>query len=237
MMHGLKKLKVDAVIFDLDGTLIDSIDIYFAIVENALEKLQLPAVSRNQILAAAESENFNWELVLPQEVLKRKQTIIDEAWMVINEIAPRMFADNVEIIRGADHVVKYVASNGIKIGLVTSTQRRYLKIKMQPLRHAGVDQLFDVIITSDDVEKRKPAPDPLIACAKRLDLQPENCVYVGDTATDIKAGKAAGMRTIGVLTGFDGQKMLEKESPDAILDSVRNLETVIATSLSAAAEK
>jgi HAD superfamily hydrolase (TIGR01662 family) len=237
MMHRQKKLKVDAVIFDLDGTLIDSIDIYFAIVENALEKLQLPAVSRNQILAAAESENFNWELVLPQEVLKRKQTVIDEAWAVINEIAPRMFADNVEIIRGAERIVKYIASNGIKIGLVTSTQRRYLKIKMQPLRDAGVDQLFDVIITSDDVEKRKPAPDPLIACAKRLDLQPENCVYVGDTATDIKAGKAAGMRTIGVLTGFDGHKMLEKESPDAILDSVRNLETVIATSFSATAGK
>ena len=237
MMHRQKKLKVDAVIFDLDGTLIDSIDIYFAIVENALEKLQLPAVSRNQILAAAESENFNWELVLPQEVLKRKQTIIDEAWMVINEIAPRMFADNVDIIRGAERIVKYIASNGIKIGLVTSTQRRYLKIKMQPLRYAGVDELFDVIITSDDVEKRKPAPDPLIACAKRLDLQPESCVYVGDTATDIKAGKAAGMRTIGVLTGFDGREMLEKESPDAILDSVRNLETVIATSFSATAEK
>ena len=237
MMHRQKKLKVDAVIFDLDGTLIDSIDIYFAIVENALEKLQLPAVSRNQILAAAESENFNWELVLPQEVLKRKQTVIDEAWAVINEIAPRMFADNVEIIRGADRIVKYIASNGIKIGLATSTQRRYLKIKMEPLRHAGVDELFDVIITSDDVEKRKPAPDPLIACAKKLDLQPKNCVYVGDTATDIKAGKAAGMATIGVLTGFDEQKMLEKESPDAILDSVRNLETVIATSFSATAEK
>jgi HAD superfamily hydrolase (TIGR01662 family) len=237
MMHRQKKLKVDAVIFDLDGTLIDSIDIYFAIMENALEKLQLPAVSRSQILAAAESENFNWELVLPQEVLKRKQTIIDEAWTVINEIAPRMFADNVEIIRGADRIVKYIASNGIKIGLATSTQRRYLKIKMQPLRDAGVDQLFDVIITSDDVEKRKPAPDPLIACAKRLDLQPENCVYVGDTATDIKAGKAAGMLTIGVLTGFDGHKMLEKESPDAILDSVRNLETVITASFSATAGK
>jgi HAD superfamily hydrolase (TIGR01662 family) len=237
MMHRQKELKVDAVIFDLDGTLIDSIDIYFAIVENALKKLHLPAVSRSQILAAAESENFNWELVLPQEVLKRKQTIIDEAWAVINEIAPRMFADNVEIIRGADRIVKYIASNGIKIGLATSTRRRYLKIKMQPLRHADVDQLFDVIITSDDVAKRKPAPDPLLACARKLKLQPENCVYVGDTATDIKAGKAAGMLTIGVLTGFDGYEMLEKESPDAILDSVRNLKTVIAASFSATAGK
>jgi len=237
MAHRHKKLKVDAVIFDLDGTLIDSIDIYFAIVENALEKLELPAVSRSQILAAAESENFNWELVLPQEVLKRKQTIIDEAWAVINEIAPQMFADNVDLIRGADCIVKYIASNGMKIGLVTSTQRRYLKIKMQPLRHAGVDELFDVIITSDDVAKRKPAPDPLIACAKQLDRQPENCLYVGDTATDMKAGKAARMSTVGVMTGFDSFESLNRENPDAIIDSVRNLKAVLATSLSATAGK
>jgi len=237
MTHRQKKLKVDGVIFDLDGTLIDSIDIYFAIVENALERLQLPAVSRSQILAAAESENFKWELVLPQELLTRKQTIVDEAWAVINEIAPQMFADNVELIRGADRIVKYIASNGMKIGLVTSTRRHYLKIKMQPLVHAGVDELFDVIITADDVAKRKPAPDPLIACARQLDIQPAKCVYVGDTITDMKAGKAARMRTVGVMTGFDGYESLNRENPDAIIDSVQTLSTVIAVPYSSTARQ
>jgi phosphoglycolate phosphatase len=235
MSHKKKKLKVDAVIFDLDGTLIDSIDIYFAIVENALQKLHMPAVSRGQILAAAESEDFKWELVLPQKVLREKQTIIDEVWAVINEIAPQMFTDNLDLIRGADHIVEDMASDGLKIGLVTSTQRRYLKIKMQPLKNSGVAGLFDVIITSDDVERRKPAPDPLIACAEQLDLQPINCVYVGDTVTDMKAGKAARMRTIGVLTGFDDYESLNRENPDAIIDSVQKLGTVIATSSSATA--
>ena len=58
MSDKQKKLKVAAVIFDLDGTLIDSIDIYFSIVEKALERLDLPGGSRSQILAAAESEDF-----------------------------------------------------------------------------------------------------------------------------------------------------------------------------------
>ena len=216
-----------AVIFDLDGTLIDSIDIYFTIVENALKRLNLPAVSRNQILAAAESEEFKWELVLPQDVLDRKTEIIDEAWAVINEIAPQMFADNLELIQGAERIVENLSSSGLKIGLVTSTQRQYLETKMQPLKNAGVDTLFEAIITSDDVEKRKPAPDPLVTCAQQLDMKPGNCVYVGDTTTDIKAGKAAGMRTIGVLTGFDEYETLEKESPDAIVENVRYLLEVI----------
>ena len=227
MSDKQKKLKVGAVIFDLDGTLIDSIDIYFTIVEKALERLKLPPVSRNKILAAAESEDFNWELILPQEALSRKDKVIDKAWGVINEIAPRMFEDQMELIQGADTIVESLSSNGLKIGLVTSSQKQYLKIKMQPLKQAGVEALFEVIITTDDVLKRKPAPDPLITCAQQLDMRPGDCVYVGDTATDIKAGKAAGMRTIGVLTGFDDHAILEKEKPDAIMKSVRNLLEVI----------
>lgn len=228
MTTDLNKLSVDAVIFDIDGTLIDSIDIYFAIVEKTLERLNLPPVSRDKILAAAESENFNWELILPPEVLNRQENIIDEAWGVINEIAPQMFADNLYLIQGADHILQILSSNGLKIGIVTSTQKHYLETKMLPIKKAGVDKLIETIITSDDVENRKPAPDPLIACAEQLEVPPAKCVYVGDTTTDIQAGKAAGMRTVGVLTGFDDYDTLNQEMPDAIIDSIKDLMDVIA---------
>lgn len=100
-------------------------------------------------------------------------------------------------------------------------------MKMEPLKSAGVDKLFEVIITSDDIEKRKPAPDPLLACAQRLRVQSSKCVYVGDTRIDMKAGKAAGMKTVGVLTGFDNYDMLANEDPDAIINSIRNLVEVL----------
>jgi HAD superfamily hydrolase (TIGR01509 family) len=228
MASDRNKLFVDAVIFDMDGTLIDSIDIYFEIVEIALKRLELPQVSRTKILDAAETGDFNWDLVLPDEVKNKKDEIIAAAWEIINEVAPQMFEENLELIRGADNILQNISSSIPKIGLVTSTQRQYLKIKMRPLKSAGVEKLFDIIITSDDVPNRKPDPDPLIECAKRLDVNPNKCVYVGDTRTDMQAGKAAGMRTVGVLTGFDEYEILEKENPDAIIDSVQNLLEVIA---------
>lgn len=224
-----KKLKVKGIIFDLDGTLIDSIDIYFTIVEKVLERLNMPSVSRASILAAAESENFNWDLVLPEELTKRKTEIIDQAWEIVDEIAPPLFEKNVKLMPGADRILKRMASDGLKIGLVTSTRRSYLKIKMKPLKTAGVAELFEAIITSDDTRKRKPAADPLIACAQKLRLDPYKCAYVGDTHTDMQAGRAAGMKTIGVLTGFDPLELLQKETPDAIIESIGHLMEVIAS--------
>jgi HAD superfamily hydrolase (TIGR01509 family) len=228
MPSDRNKFSVDAVIFDMDGTLIDSIDIYFEIVENALKRLKLPQVSRKKILDAAETGDFDWDLVLPDEVKNKKDEIIEAAWEVINEIAPQMFAENLELIRGADNILQIISASIPKIGLVTSTQRQYLKNKMHPLKSAGVETLFEVIITSDDVANRKPDPDPLIECARRLEVNPCKCVYVGDTRTDMQAGKAAGMRTVGVLTGFDDYDTLNKEIPDAIIDSIRDLMDVIA---------
>jgi HAD superfamily hydrolase (TIGR01549 family) len=228
MSPDQNKLSVHAVIFDMDGTLIDSIDIYFKIVEIALERLKLPQVSRKKILDAAEDGDFNWEVVLPDEVHHKKDEIIEEAWEIINEIAPQMFQENLELIGGADHILQSISKSALRIGMVTSTQRKYLETKMQPLKHAGVEELFEVIITSDDVPGRKPDPDPLIECARRLDMNPNKCCYVGDTRTDIKAGKAAGMKTIAVLTGFDDYDMLSNEGPDAIIDSIHNLLDVIA---------
>lgn len=227
MALGQNKLSVHAVIFDMDGTLIDSIDIYFRIVEIALERLKLPQVSRKKILDAAEDRDFNWELILPGEVHHKKDEIIATAWEIIDEIAPQMFEENIKLIQGADKILQTISTSIPRIGLVTSTQRRDLKIKMQPLKSAGVEKLFEVIITSDDIEERKPAPDPLIACAEKLHVDSSKCVYVGDTRTDIKAGKAAGMKTIGVLTGFDDYDMLANEGPDATIDSIRNLTEVI----------
>ncbi len=87
MPSDRNKLSVDAVIFDMDGTLIDSIDIYFEIVEIALRRLELPQVSRTKILDAAETGDFNWDLVLPDEVKNIKDEIIDSVQNLLEVIA------------------------------------------------------------------------------------------------------------------------------------------------------
>ena len=99
--------------------------------------------------------------------------------------------------------------------------------KLKPLIKSGIRHLIKEIITADDTTRTKPAADPLIECHQRLGITAEKSVYVGDMRLDIKAGKAAGTKTIGVLTGFDDFESLKTEKPDAIITSISELPDVI----------
>ncbi len=222
-----EKISVDAVILDLDGTLIDSTEIYFKIFETIFDNLSIPHIARKDVLNAAQDGEFSWDDVLPIEILDRKEEIISEAKKLRDEYYFEKVSKELEIIKGADEILRKIASSPMKLGLVTTTPRQDLIHKLHPLKRAGVDNLFEVIITTDDVKEQKPAPEPLVECGKRLDVTLDRCVYIGDSRVDMRAGKAAGMKTIGVLTGFDNYVSLKNESPDAIIYSVRELWDVV----------
>ncbi|MBW1802826.1 MAG: HAD family hydrolase, partial [Deltaproteobacteria bacterium] len=187
-----------------------------------------PTVSRKKVLSALQDGSFDWNRVLPGRKQARKDEMISKVMAVIPEIASPLFRQEVELIPGADEMLKAISSSDIRLGLVTSTRKMFMDEKLHPLRRAGIDQIFDAVITTDDAPKKKPAADPLIECAKRLSLEPNKMVYVGDAVVDIRAGKAAGTMTIGVLTGVDDHESLKAENPDALIDSVADLKDILA---------
>lgn len=227
MFQKKHQLTVDAVIFDLDGTLIDSAPIYYAIIDIVFNRLDIPPVPQNILLEAMKNGEFEWDIVLPSEMKHRKEQLVKNARGIIDDIAPSMFDDQVKLIPGTADALQEIAARGLKLALVTSTLREYMVLKLVPLAKAGVDNLFEVIITADDVQHKKPHAEPLIMCSDKLGLVPAKCVYVGDTRVDIKAANAAGMQTIAVLTGFDGYEALAREKPDAIIESVSELKSIL----------
>jgi HAD superfamily hydrolase (TIGR01509 family) len=217
------KLDVEAVLFDLDGTLIDSAPIYYQIIDVVFERLGVPPVSRQILQDAMDDGDFDWNYVLPDSIKHRKEDLIVEARGIIDDIAPPMFRQQIKLIPGAAEVCAKIAARNLKMGLVTSTPRDYLAAKLVPLRDAEIENLLQVIVTADDVTHKKPHAEPLIKGSKALETAAGQCVYVGDTRVDIRAGVAAGMKTVGVMTGFDDFDTLEKEKPDAILSSIARL--------------
>jgi len=220
-------LIVDAVIFDLDGTLIDSVEIYFKLVEKVCARLDFPVPTRDVILESARSAKGDLRKILLEKVVGKKDKVINQAMVIIRELFPKMFRDNIRIIPGAADLLRQIHEVGTRIGLVTSTYLRFLDCKLYPLKKAGVADLIGAIICIEDVSRLKPAPDPLIECVGRLGASVDRSVYVGDSYVDIRAGKAAGMKTVGVLTGMDSYERLKKEGPDMILHSIDELSDII----------
>lgn len=217
-----------AAIFDLDGTLIDSTGVYYAIIEAAFESLGLPKVPRSKILQAAREDEFNWDLILPAKALQKDPRFLKKVLRRINDLYPEIFHKNVTPFPGTHETLTKIANTGAPIGVVTSTLKANMTDKETVLKRYELDRLLDIIITIDDTQRKKPAPEPLHLCAKKLDIPPEACVYVGDMTSDIEAGKKAGMKTIAVLTGFDDYQSLNATEPDIIIGSVEQFHQVVA---------
>jgi phosphoglycolate phosphatase-like HAD superfamily hydrolase len=127
------------------------------------------------------------------------------------------------MIPGVRKLFSAVGRRNIPIGVVTSTERSNIQRKLTPLARHGLKDALAAVIAIEDAPRRKPAPDPLLVCADQLGVPPQNCLYAGDSRVDIQAGRAAGMITVGVLTGLDDRETLAQASPTMILDSVADL--------------
>jgi len=210
--------------FDLDGTLIDSVPLYHTIINRAFAALDLPPVPPATLAEALKDGDFHWDMVLPPSVLPRREKVIGRARVIIDEIGLPLMREQMALVPGTAETLQRLYNSGIRLGLVTSTPGKTMALKLAPLKRAGVDGLFEAVITADDVARKKPDAEPLIACGQRLGVAADRCAYVGDMRLDIRAGKSANMKTIGVLTGFDSYQALLGEKPDAIIESIARLE-------------
>jgi len=214
---------VTAVLFDLDGTILDSIHIYYQIIEIVFNRLDFPMPSRDRLREAAKNGDFEWGSVFPKKTPQEKDHLIKKTREIIAEIYPNLFRNQVKLIPDAKKALQAMVQKGIRMGIVTSTPRQSMAVKLPTLVDSGIDKLLEFIIHAEDAPRKKPAPDPLIKGCKSLGVLPRDCMYVGDARIDIQAGKAAGMKTVGVLTGFDDHKALSRENPDAVIDSIADL--------------
>ena len=154
---------------------------------------------------------------------RHREELNSRAMGIVQEIAPFLFREKVAIFTGVDTLLKSIAETGSENGSCYVHTAQTSRSQVLALKKAGLDVLFQTVITADDVSRNKPAPDPLLACAEKMGVAAKDCLYIGDMRVDIRAGRAAGMTTVGVLTGFDDYQSLESMDPHLILESVTAL--------------
>jgi len=186
----LKNIK--GAIFDMDGTLIDSMWVWSKIDEEYLKKrnIDLPKNLKEEIehMSFLEvAQYFKSRFNLPDTLEE-----IQSEW---NNMAISYYSNHVKLKPGAKEFLSLLKSKEIKIGLATSNYGLLIKIA---LKKNGIYHFFDSITTTDEVTRGKDFPDVYLLAAKRLDLKPEECVVFEDILPAVKGAKSANMLVIGV---------------------------------------
>lgn len=195
---------VQSVIFDLDGTLVDSMWLWHDIDVEFLEErgLTLPETYQHDI----EGMSFTETAVYTRELFHLKESV-EELKAIWNRMAVEKYSYEVNFKPGAKEFLKHCRQQDILLGIATSNSRELVEAVASALH------LWDYIqevVTACEVPKGKPAPDVYLEAARRLGATPENCLVFEDVPMGIQAGKNAGMRVCAVEDLFSAEQIREK---------------------------
>lgn len=209
-----------AVLFDLDGTLVDTIELIVASYEHALISvfgpdvtLPPPAVARSWIgrpLKDALAEAYPGH----EDALEAAY----RTWNLAN--ADRL----IRRYPGVDGLVRALLDAQVRLGVVTSKRAEPAALT---LACAGLGGLIDVLASMESTDRHKPDPAPLLHGAARVSMPPERCVYVGDAVVDILAAQAAGMMSVAVTWGAGDRAELLAAQPDHLAESAAELTALL----------
>lgn len=197
---------IDAVLFDLDGSLVDSMWLWRDIDIEYLGRygISLPEGLQSEIEGMSFSETavyFKKRFHIPETLDKIKND-----W---NQMAWDKYTHQVPLKAGAREFLEHCHQNNIRLGIASSNSRELIE---NVLKVHGIHGYFDGIVTGCEVAKGKPAPDVYLEAARRCHAAPERCLVFEDIVPGILAGKAAGMRVCAVWDEYSRHQESDKKS-------------------------
>ena len=211
---------IKACIFDLDGTLAYTLDSMAAVGNQVVRKFGLNPMP---------VENYRYYCGNGADMLV-KRLLIDagDKELVHYEEARKLYRTEfdkdpfykIQHYPGMPETLKTLKQNGVKLG-VCSNKPHEAAVKV--VKRMFGDQVFDMVMGQSDSIRKKPAPDGPLKIAEAFGVLPEECMYLGDSGTNMQTGKAAGMYTVGVLWGYREKEELLKNGADALVESPEDI--------------
>jgi pyrophosphatase PpaX len=205
-------MRFPVVLFDLDGTVVDSGEIILASLRHATLTVLERRIPDHELLAAVGGPNLEAQMhaFAPDHV--------DELVRVYRAHNEPLHGD-LRCCTGMDEALVRLKEEGRRLGIVSAKRRRTVELAFA---HVPLGHLFDVVVGGDETERQKPAPDPLLLALERLDASATDAAYVGDSPYDMVAARAAGLYAVGVSWGrIHLPETLE--DADVVVDSAEEL--------------
>jgi len=212
--------KVNTIIFDLDGTLLDTNDLIADSWRYAVKTLTGREITDEEIrrtLGEILRESMRWLMpeIDPDKALDTYRTYQRE-----------IFLGRISLYEGTEETLRALHDAGYKNAVLTS---RLKTSSGRALEFFGITEMFDDILTASDTELFKPDPAPVFLLLDRLGSKPEEAILVGDTVHDIEAGRAAGVYTVLVdwSCALPPEKRADAPAPDAVIEKIPDLLTLL----------
>lgn len=210
---------VDLIIFDLDGTLVDSMDGIVNAINFTLKNLSLKEKGKQEISSYV---GRGVEYLIRKSLGNEQDVLLKKALPIYEEYFRKHAIDNSTLYSNVKEALEYF-KNKRKI-IITNRKR---ESAILTLRALGVYGYFEDIMGGDDLVCMKPSSCPLEMAVNRLDVNKEKAIIVGDMDIDILAGKRAGVITCGVTYGIGKEDDIIKAKPDFIIDDIIKLKDII----------
>ena len=210
-----------AVLFDLDGTLIDSIALILGSMRHAFARCDRTVPSDDEWLTG---------VGIPLRTMFRRYAPTDvEIDQLIAAYREHQLANHDSLVRCYEEVPETLAAlqrAGHPLAVVTSKGDQ---LTQRGLELVGIAAYFDTIVTCDSCTRHKPHPEPVLTALERLGYEPDEALFVGDSVHDIEAGNAAGVETVAALWGPFTREQLAVARPDRFINRIDELVQVLAS--------
>jgi len=181
---------VRAVIFDFDGTIVDSYEAHLESFRRAVSKFGLTVEDKEIYRRFGKPAKQMLVEVLPEKEHVHIAEMVKEKRVQFIETSREL-----KVLEGVEEILKHLKLRNIRLGLATSADKLSV---MRVLTRFGLEAYFDVVLSAEDVQEAKPNPKIFIEAAERLNVLPRECLAIGDSIFDVMAAKEAGIRIVAV---------------------------------------
>ncbi len=210
-------MKVRAILFDMDGVLIDSEELMAKSGILALREFGVEASASDFLPFVGRGEDKYIGGVAEKHGVRYDTAMKDRAY----DYYGQMVKAEATVPEDTLPTLKALHARGIKMAICSSADR--VKVRYN-LRAIGADEsLFGAIVTGSDVERKKPAPDIYLKGASLLGEQPEDCLVVEDAPSGLQAAHAGGIRAAGIASSFSAQELTQQADPEYLINTLSEL--------------
>ncbi len=208
-----------ALIFDLDGTLVDSVQDIAHALNCTLKDLSLPEKSLEEV---RDIVGDGVRTLLGRATGNTKKEFVENAAQIFHHHYRKHCVDNTFLYPGVRELLDFYKNK--KLAVVSNKPYEMI---LQTLKHCAIENHFKLVLGPESTTNKKPHPEPILKTLEEFSVEANTTLMVGDGTTDMEAGKSAGVFTCAVTYGYRKKEELERYNPDFFIDKIEDLKKIV----------